>query len=124
MANSPVLELQALACDPDSDILSVLMKAKMIAVKLGLSDLTEWIQLELNGYPSFDTVPEYRKGQSQLKAYSPQHQSWVPLVVNFNDAELNAMVSTFHITESISSIKKMSNKGENPFLPLPPGLDG
>ena len=59
MANSPVLELQALACDPDSDILSVLMKAKMIAVKLGLSDLTEWIQLELNGYPSFDTVPEY-----------------------------------------------------------------
>ncbi|HCO8354659.1 TPA: abortive phage resistance protein [Escherichia coli] len=119
MANSPVLELQALACDPDSDILSVLMKAKMIAVKLGLSDLTEWIQLELNGYPSFDTVPEYRKGQSQLKAYSPQHQSWVPLVVNFNDAELNAMVSTFHITESISSVKKMNNKGETPFLPLP-----
>lgn len=38
MSNSPVLELQALAGDPSSDIVAVLLKAKMIAVKLNLND--------------------------------------------------------------------------------------
>ena len=52
MSNSPVLELQALAGDPSSDIVAVLLKAKMIAVKLNLNDLSEWLEYEIDGYPS------------------------------------------------------------------------
>ncbi|QJW57630.1 hypothetical protein HL670_04549 [Serratia plymuthica] len=71
MLHSPVIELQSLAGDPDADIIAVLMKAKMIAVKLDLTDLVEWIELELNGYPNIASVPEYRSGQGQLKAFNP-----------------------------------------------------
>lgn len=44
MINSPVLELQALARNRESDIIEVLLTAKMIAVKLGLKDLSEWME--------------------------------------------------------------------------------
>lgn len=51
MINSPVLELQALARNRESDIIEVLLTAKMIAVKLGLKDLSEWMEYEIDGYP-------------------------------------------------------------------------
>jgi len=62
MINSPVLELQALARNRESDIIEVLLTAKMIAVKLGLKDLSEWMEYEIDGYPGDVDLPEYRSG--------------------------------------------------------------
>ncbi|MDH8276113.1 abortive phage resistance protein, partial [Klebsiella pneumoniae] len=73
-----VIELQALASDPNSDIVAVLMKAKMIAIKLDLQDLVEWIELELNGYPNIASAPDYRSGQGILKAFNPVN-GWIPV---------------------------------------------
>lgn len=41
MKTSPVHELQGLASDVSNDIVGVLIKAKMIAVKLNLPELAE-----------------------------------------------------------------------------------
>ena len=62
MINSPVLELQALARNRESDIIEVLLTAKMIAVKLSLKDLSEWMEYEIDGYPGDVDLPEYRSG--------------------------------------------------------------
>jgi hypothetical protein len=101
MPNSPVLELQALSSDPSVDIVATLMKAKMIAVKLGLPEITEWIELELNGYPTNNAIPDYRKGQGQLKAFNP-FNGWIPVDLSQIDFELlknsrlSLLLSLFH----------------------------
>ena len=59
--SSIVLDLQNEVTKPDCDIVSVLRKAHLIAIKLGLTDFDKWIFCELNGYQNEDTVPDYRK---------------------------------------------------------------
>ncbi|MEC5976048.1 abortive phage resistance protein [Klebsiella pneumoniae] len=111
MPNSPVLELQALSSDPSVDIVATLMKAKMIAVKLGLPEITEWIELELNGYPTNNAAPDYRKGQGQLKALNP-FNGWIPVDLGQIDFELQKKFKTFTIIESISSVQRIATLGE------------
>jgi hypothetical protein len=68
---SIVLELQEKCTDSSHDIIDLLRKAKLVAVKLGLAEFTKWIDSELNGYDSIDDVPEYRRVRAQLKAFNP-----------------------------------------------------
>jgi len=112
LERSPVIELQSLASDPESDIVAVLMKAKMIAVKLGLADLVEWIELELNGYPNIASAPEYRSGQGILKALNP-FNGWIPIDLGTSDSKITKQFTTFALTESISSMvhTKVKNTG-------------
>ncbi|HCD1078139.1 TPA: abortive phage resistance protein [Raoultella ornithinolytica] len=103
MIHSPVIELQALASDPNSDIVAVLMKAKMIAIKLDLQDLVEWIELELNGYPNIASAPDYRSGQGILKAFNPVN-GWIPVDLGTSDPKITKQFTTFALTESVSSM--------------------
>jgi hypothetical protein len=68
---SIVLELQQQAIDSNSDILSLLRKALLVARKLGLKDLQEWIDNELNGYKEISKIPAYRQIHGELKAWTP-----------------------------------------------------
>ena len=68
-----VLELQKELLSSNCDIVSVLRKAHLIAVKLKLSDFDQWIQYELNGYTDQSECPEYRKLQGILKYYNQYH---------------------------------------------------
>ncbi|EPY5418357.1 abortive phage resistance protein [Klebsiella aerogenes] len=121
MLHSPVIELQSLAGDPDADIIAVLMKAKMIAVKLDLTDLVEWIELELNGYPNIASVPEYRSGQGQLKAFNP-FRGWIPVDLGVSDPKITTPFTTFKLTESIASMKRLKDKKLGAVsLPIPAG---
>jgi DNA-binding MarR family transcriptional regulator len=63
--NSLVLEIQREALDPSVPILSLLQKAWVLARKLEVSELEEWIKQEINGYSDSKDVPIYRivKGQ-------------------------------------------------------------
>ncbi|OAH95425.1 abortive phage resistance protein [Proteus mirabilis] len=78
MSNSPVLKLQDMAGSSSTDITELLSKAKMISVKLGISDITEWIDHELNGYPSRNLLPKYRVLRDlPIEAYNP-YIGWIP----------------------------------------------
>ena len=112
MQNSPVLELQAFSSDPSMDIVATLMKAKMIAVKLGLPEITEWIELELNGYPTNNSAPDYRRGQGQLKAFNP-FNGWIPVEFGQTDVDVQKKFKTFTVIESISSLQRLATLGEN-----------
>ena len=83
---SIVLELQEEVLSPNCDIVTVLRKAHLIAVKLKLSDFDQWIQYELNGYPDKKSCPEYRKVRGTLK-YLNQYYGWCPIIIPNNEIE-------------------------------------
>lgn len=68
---SIILELQQDAVSSEIDILSLLRKAYLVARKLKLSDFTEWIDHEMNGYGENDVVPKYRYHRGPLVISNP-----------------------------------------------------
>ena len=73
--------LQAEALDASVPIADLLRKAKVVADKLDISELREWVDRELNGYGDDDEYPEYRKVQGELQAFNPYH-GWQPILIN------------------------------------------
>jgi hypothetical protein len=45
-----VVELQRMAVSRDSSVIQLVRTAKLVTVKLGLTDAAGWIDRELNGY--------------------------------------------------------------------------
>lgn len=78
---SLVLELQRDALDKSVSTTDLLRKALVVARKLKVTDLVEWLTHELNGYPEGADVPEYRKLQGELKVHNPYH-GWMPLMMS------------------------------------------
>ncbi len=103
--SSIVLDLQKEITRTDCDIVNVLRKAHVIAVKLGLSEFDQWISHELNGYHGKDIIPEYREVRGVLKALNPYH-GWIPTMLN--DDELERKLCTIRVPNSISEIISLS----------------
>ena len=78
--SSIVLELQNEVTKSDCDIVNVLRRAHLIAVKLNLKEFDKWISCELNGYKEGDIIPEYRKVKGILKAFY-QFKGWIPVTI-------------------------------------------
>jgi len=53
-------QIRDAAVDSSTDIGEVLRRALVLANRLGLTDLQEWIESELNGYPESVNLPDYR----------------------------------------------------------------
>lgn len=119
MANS-VLELQKEVLSPNCDIVNVLRKAHLIAVKLKLSDFDQWIQYELNGYTDKESCPEYRKVRGTLK-YFNQYYGWYPIIIPNN--EIEKIICERKLSNSISKIVSLSDSSENDLLMMLPGAE-
>ncbi|MCL4517609.1 MAG: hypothetical protein M1587_00250 [Thaumarchaeota archaeon] len=61
MKYSIVERLQEAITANEQSITQMLREAKLIAAKLNLHDIEQWVNLELNGYPSDVKSPSYRK---------------------------------------------------------------
>lgn len=110
---SIVLELQEEVLSPNCDIVTVLRKAHLIAVKLKLSDFDQWIQYELNGYPNKESCPEYRKVRGTLK-YLNQFYGWSPIIIQNN--EIEKIICERKMSNSISEIVSLSDSSENDLI--------
>ena len=110
---SIVLNLQKEILSPNCDIVNVLRKAHLIAVKLKLSDFDQWIQYELNGYTDKESCPEYRKVRGTLK-YFNQYYGWYPIIIQNN--EIEKIICEKNISNSISEIVSLSDSSENDLL--------
>jgi hypothetical protein len=73
---SIVLDLQKEILSPNCDIVNVLRKAHLIAVKLKLSDFDQYKE----------SCPEYRKVRGTLK-YLNQYYGWYPIIIQNNEIE-------------------------------------
>lgn len=111
--SSIVLDLQAELLSSASDIVGILRKAHVIAYKLGLTDFDKWISCELNGYKDGDDFPEYRIIRGTVKALNP-YRGWVP--VHIPEKELDTLISTTHITNSVSEIIELRAQGNTTLL--------
>ncbi|MDC9596864.1 AbiTii domain-containing protein [Xenorhabdus anantnagensis] len=123
MNNSPVLKLQDMASSSSTDIEELLSRAKMISVKLGLQDISEWIEHELNGYPSIDVLPSYRiLKRAPIKAFNP-YFGWIPTQFG-NSENLNTefyeILTTVHINNPVSMLTEFSKSDSILYSDLPP----
>ena len=108
--SSIVLDLQNEVTKPNCDIVTVLRKAHLIAVKLNLSEFDKWISCELNGYKGGDTIPDYREVRGVLKAFNPYH-GWIPTMIP--DMELENSICNKRVPNSISEIVTLCSQSEN-----------
>lgn len=108
--NSIVVDLQDEILSSDCDIVQILRRAHVIAVKLGLKEFDQWISYELNGYPDQNTCPDYRKIRGTLKAFNPYH-GWIPAVIT--DGELETVICEKKISNSISEIITLCKNPES-----------
>jgi AbiTii len=77
----------------------LLRTAKLISAKLGLNDISEWVNCELNGYEEGATIPPYRYlSGGELQVRNPVH-GWLP-VEKINKA--------FRVGQSVSELEELS----------------
>lgn len=105
MEKSIVYQLQSEAVDDTSSIIGLLMKAKLVASKLGLDDIIEIINFELNGYPNRDSVPDYRKFRCFPEAFNP-YAGWIPIDFGTTPEKYVKEFTTVYVNESISNLEK------------------
>lgn len=108
--SSIVIDLQNEITSSECDVVKILRRAHVIAVKLGLKEFDQWISYELNGYPNQDTCPEYRKVRGVLKAFNP-YRGWIPTLIP--DAELEKAICEKRVPNSISEIITLCKNAEN-----------
>ena len=108
--SSIVLDLQNEITSSNCDIVNILRRAHVIAVKLNLLDFDQWISYELNGYPNQNACPDYRKIRGVLKAFNPYH-GWIPTMIP--DAEFENAICEKKVVNSISEIVSLCKTAEN-----------
>ena len=113
-----VEQLQMEALDKANSIADLLRKAKLAAVKLGMTDAVRWVDAELAGYKT--EPPDYRMVKGELRWWNPYH-GWQPAVIA--DAELNHNVCTRPVTEAVTSLEATIGSQSNGYmLLLPPDM--
>lgn len=57
---SLIHDIQAAAIAKDSDIPTLLRMCKLLAARISHQEFADWVDRELNGYPSVKDLPDYR----------------------------------------------------------------
>lgn len=77
--SSPDHNLLQAICDGHHSLTQVLRLTHLIAAKLDLKDVEEWVDLELNGYPEDVEPPAYRNIHAcGLEVYNAYRDAWLP----------------------------------------------
>ncbi len=111
-----VLELQAEALSRETSVSDLLRKALAVSKKLGVSEIEEWINYELKGYPIDSEVPEYRTVHGQIKVWNLYH-GWQPL--HFGDPELGEKLSSRKIMQPIGELDALNTSDGTLHVPFP-----
>ena len=113
--DSIVIDLQKDALDRNSPVSTLLRKSLVVAQKLDLNEIKDWISNELNGYNS--DPPDYRKVFGVPEAWNP-YRGWIPLVLD--DSELGEILSSRLVFQSVAEIEELTNRDSNSFdVPYP-----
>jgi AbiTii len=96
-------EIQDAAVDSKVEIAVLLRKCKVLAARLGNAEFKQWVEHELNGYPSSKDAPSYRILQVNSKGdFSGYHGSGMKNA----DIPLRAIPTEFHEYLSHSYFKQ------------------
>jgi len=116
---SLVHELQTLAQSKATDLGELLRRAKVVAVKLGLRDTSEWIEHELNGYPATHKVPAYRRIATELMTANRIHGAYPVMFEGEGPiAELAAHFSSAPMHQSLGELADLVSRNKSGSLEL------
>ena len=73
-----VPELVNMASDPAMSASDLLRRALVVARRLAVPELVDWISSEMNGYPHGATLPDYRVIYGELMAYNDARGHDIP----------------------------------------------
>ncbi|MEN4982205.1 hypothetical protein [Acinetobacter modestus] len=107
---SVVLQLQALASDPTSNVEELLNKALVVARKLKIKQFRKWCEMELEGYAP-EKIPNYRKFKGQLKVFNPYY-GIQPFII---PSELDEVITLIEIPQPIGNIINLLNQDTETF---------
>lgn len=117
MSGSVVIELQRDALDRNFSATDLLRKALVVARKLKIPELEQWINKELSGFGDNEVLPEYRIISGQVRGWNPYH-GWQPIY--FPDAEMEEALSKRGNSQTIAEIESLiNNKKESGSLQIP-----
>ncbi|MFV8630663.1 hypothetical protein ACNRDB_14440 [Ralstonia pseudosolanacearum] len=109
-----VPELVNMATDPAVSTGDLLRKALVVARRLAIPELIEWIGGELNGYRD-GTVPDYRRVRGQLMAENPMHGP-IPF---FAPPEMAEWLTDYSIRQSIPELIQLAQSTTGVFSHFP-----
>ena len=100
-----VLQLQAKALNSSSPIADLLVRAKVVATKLGLDDALNWIRQEMDGYQcAAADLPSYRVLYGRPQFFNPA-RGWCPIICREDNAE--ELYSRSPVFQPAATIEKM-----------------
>ncbi|MBY0315621.1 MAG: hypothetical protein K2Q26_08885 [Bdellovibrionales bacterium] len=97
-----VLELQREALSKNVGLTDLLRKAYFVARKLKVKELEDWVNHELNGYPSGVDLPPYRIIRGIPKAWNPYH-GWQSIM--FESSKTQEALSVRPCAQAASEIE-------------------
>lgn len=104
-------ELQDLLTDPKFKVSDALRKAQILAYRLGNTELRDWVERELDGYPDSSDVPEYR-----ITDVIPRGHFSGPFGSAINNADIpvlslpenmRTIAEVFHFPHGIGTLESM-----------------
>ncbi|MBF0762160.1 hypothetical protein IR148_14055 [Dysgonomonas mossii] len=106
-------EIVDLLSDGQNSLSSALLKLKVLSSRLNNSELSKWIDKEINGYADGDKLPEYRKHSCVIKC-NYMNGNWkmtnqnVPLSVF--PKSIRDIVKEIKFFQDIASLESVSNE--------------
>ena len=106
MSTSIVMELQDFASSGQMPVSDLLRKALVVATRLKVNDIRDWIECERTGYAGKRLrIPTYRRTFASLKSFNPVNGVLMP--VSFTDSEWEKRFTAVGISNSIVELEKM-----------------
>ena len=110
------------SCIDEEDLSRILLKAKVVAHKLDIRDILDWVNSELKGYPGgmehFKNVPDYRWASGRLET-ADQWTSWRPMVSDsMHNAKQLQGISRLPLVEGVAQLEHLVRDNETSTLEL------
>ncbi|MEE1130992.1 MAG: hypothetical protein UHX00_05090 [Caryophanon sp.] len=109
---SLVLELQREAYANNTAITDLIRKAYVLARKLEVKELIEWLSREMEGYKGIDSkeIPSYRLVEGHLKAWNPYQGAYIPVIL---DEVIEEQLNNKILIQPIAEIENIIEKSKN-----------
>jgi hypothetical protein len=105
---SLIRELQEECLDDKIDTSSLLRKALLVAKKLKIQDIENWLQSEINGYQEDSKIPDYRVLRGQVKMRNPVNGINMPVI--FENESEERFASFMPNGQSVSELEEILSK--------------
>jgi hypothetical protein len=109
-------EIIEILSNENCNLENALIKTKILLHKMGEKELLTWVNQELNGYDSIESVPSYRKIHNivvgSFQNYTTRYTNHPIPIMHLEDKELD-FFTTIKFSDSISTIEHLSKSGED-----------